>query len=116
MSGQIEVLNMKIKSILQNTVASNKKDWSLHLDNALWAYRTAYKTFIGMSPFRLVYSKPCHLLIEFEHKAYNMDVDATGIHRTLQLNELEEIKNDAYESSRIYKEKTKAIHDKMISR
>ena len=45
-----------------------------------------------------------------------MDVDAAGIHRKLQVNELEEIRNDAYESSRIYKEKTKATHDKLISR
>ncbi|KAM2220106.1 hypothetical protein ACFX1S_019349 [Malus domestica] len=73
-----------------------------------------------MSPFWLIYGKPCHLPIKLEHRAhwavktFNMDIDAAGIHRKLQLNELEEIRNEAYENALIYKEKTKATHDKMI--
>ncbi|XP_039683802.1 uncharacterized protein [Medicago truncatula] len=119
-SGQVEVSNRQIKAIVEKTVSTSSKYWSSKLDDALWAYRTTYKTPIGMTPFKLIYEKSCHLPVELEHKAYwairdlNLDPNLDGEKRKLQLNELEELKIDAYENSHIYKERTKRWHDKKI--
>ena len=66
---QAEVSNREIKSILEKTVNSSRKDWSKKIEDALWAYRTTFKTPLGMSPFRIVYGKACHLPVELEHRA-----------------------------------------------
>nr|GEY97173.1 reverse transcriptase domain-containing protein [Tanacetum cinerariifolium] len=119
-SGQVEVSNRGLKRILERTIGENRASWSDKLDDALWAFRTAYKTPIGCTPYKLVYGNACHLLIELEHKAYwalkqaNFDLAIAGDHRKVQLNELNELRDHAYENSLIYKEKTKRIHDSKI--
>ncbi|GJW41879.1 reverse transcriptase domain-containing protein [Tanacetum coccineum] len=91
-SGQVEVSNRGLKRILERTVGEHRAKWADKLDDALWAFRTAFKTPIGCIPYKLT----------------------VGDHRKVQLNELNELRDQAYENSLIYKEKTKKIHDSKI--
>nr|GEW41493.1 reverse transcriptase domain-containing protein [Tanacetum cinerariifolium] len=94
-SGQVQVSKHGLKRVLERTVSENRASWSDKLDDALWAFRIAFKTPIGCTPYKLVYGKSCHLLIELEHRAYWA------------------LKH-AYENSVIYKERTKNLHDSKI--
>nr|GFA22332.1 reverse transcriptase domain-containing protein [Tanacetum cinerariifolium] len=85
-SWQVEVSNLGLKRIFERTVGENRASWSDKLDNALWAFRTAFKIPIKCTPYKLVYGKACHLPIELEHKAYwalkhaNFDLLTVGDH------------------------------------
>ncbi|GJV42758.1 reverse transcriptase domain-containing protein [Tanacetum coccineum] len=109
-----------LKALIKKMVGINLKNWSDKLDDALWAFRTAFKMPIGSTPFRMVYSKACHLPVEIEHKAFwalkmcNMDLSEAGVERNNQLNELEELRLQAYETSKTYKERTKKWHDNRL--
>nr|GFC47000.1 reverse transcriptase domain-containing protein [Tanacetum cinerariifolium] len=115
-SRQVEVTNCRLKRILERTVGENRALWSDKLEDALWAFRTAFKTFVGCTPYRLVYGKACHLPLELEHKAFwalkhtNFDLKTAVDHQKLQLNELSGLR----ENSLIYKERTKKLHDAKI--
>nr|GEW99080.1 reverse transcriptase domain-containing protein [Tanacetum cinerariifolium] len=113
-SGQVEVSNRGLKRILKRTVGENHTSWFKKLDDALW------ETPIGCTSYKLVSGKSCHLPIELEHKAYwalkhaNFDLKTVGDHRKLHLNELNQLRDQAYENYLIYKEKTKKLHDSKI--
>nr|GEZ24208.1 reverse transcriptase domain-containing protein [Tanacetum cinerariifolium] len=145
-SGQVEVSNRGLKRILEREVGENRASWSDKLNDALWAFRTAYKTLIGCTPYKLsdklddalwafriayktpigctpyklAYRKACHLPVELKHKAYwalkhaDFNLKTAGDHRKVQINKLNELHDQAYENSLIYKEKSKRLHDSKI--
>jgi hypothetical protein len=98
------------QELLQKTINEMGKVWKDKLSGALWAYKTTYKTPIGMTPYQLVYGKTCHLPVELEFKSHW----AIKTWRQMQLAELDEWREKAYHNSKIYKERTKRWHDKRI--
>ena len=121
-NGKAEISNREIKKILEKTMNTCRKDWSIKIDDAFWAYRIAYKTPIRMSSYRIVFGKPCHLPLELEYKAMwaikklNCDFQVAKEERLLQMNKLKELRNEAYDNAIIYKDKTKKWHDQKILR
>jgi transposase InsO family protein len=119
---QAETSNRQLKSILDKTIEKGGKDWSKKLDGALWAYRTVFKTPIGMTPDQFVHGKACNLTVELEHKAYwaikemNLDLDAAMVKRRIQISELEEMRLKAYENASIYKGRIKRWYDKRLKK
>ncbi|GJT62574.1 reverse transcriptase domain-containing protein [Tanacetum coccineum] len=119
-SGQVENTNRALKRILEKTVKDNLAVWSRKLDDALWAFHTAYKTPNGTTPYKLKYGKNCHLPFEIEHRAYwalkncNPDLIDADEKRMFQLHELDELRHQAYENSRLYKARTKVWHDRKL--
>nr|GEZ70583.1 reverse transcriptase domain-containing protein [Tanacetum cinerariifolium] len=119
-SRQVKNTNRALKRILVKTVKDNPFVWSRKLDDALWAFCTAYKTPIGTTPYRLLYGKTCHLPFEIEHRGYwalrscNPDLKIVGEKRFLQFHKLDELRLQAYKNSKIYKAQTKAYHDKKL--
>ncbi|GJX73946.1 reverse transcriptase domain-containing protein [Tanacetum coccineum] len=117
---KLKLLTGLLRVSLRDQWGYNPKDWSEILNDALWAFRTAYKTPTGCTPFRLIYGKACHLPVEIEHKAHwalkqcNMDLTLASESRLMQLNELAELRDGAYENTRIYKERTKKWHDSRL--
>ncbi|GJS42648.1 retrovirus-related pol polyprotein from transposon TNT 1-94, partial [Tanacetum coccineum] len=119
-SGQVENTNRALKRILKKTVKYNLAIWSRKLDDALWAFRIAYKTPTGTTPYKLIYGKNCHLPFEIEHRSYwalkncNPNLIAAGEKRMFQLHELDELRHQTYENSRLYKARTKVWHDRKL--
>ena len=112
-SGQVELSNGEINLILQKMLIGPRKNWSKNLDDALWAYRTTYKNPVGISPYKMVYGKACHLPLELERKAYwankelNYDFKLAGEKRLFDISSLDEWRTQAYENQSYSKKKLK---------
>ena len=102
-------------------VGQNPKEWLVKLIDVLWVYQTAFMTILGMSPYKIIFKKACHLPVELEHRALwaikqlNFDLTRVDELRKLQISELEKIQNEGYDNARITKSRTKIFHDQIIN-
>ncbi|GJW32670.1 reverse transcriptase domain-containing protein [Tanacetum coccineum] len=109
-----------LKKLFCHFVKDNLAVWSRKLDDALWAFKTAYKTPIETTPYKLLYGKNCHSPFVVEHRAYwalkncNPDLIAADEKRMSQLHELDELRHQMYENSCLYKARTKVWHDRKL--
>lgn len=119
-SGLFKVSNKEVKQILQKIMNATRKDLALKLVKALWAYRTMYKTYIGIYPYQIMFGKACYLPVELEYQAYwaiknlNLDVELVGRMRIEQIQELDKFKLHEYEKAKLYKKKRRRYHVKHI--
>ncbi|XP_042029892.1 uncharacterized protein LOC121776794 [Salvia splendens] len=119
-NGHAEIPTREIKSILEKRVNPSRKNWSARLENALWAYMTAYNTLIGMSPYRIIFGKKCHLPVGIEHRVYwavqqvNMDARACEEERKLQLQEVEELRLESFETTKLWHDKNLRTKDLQV--
>jgi len=118
-NGQVEVTNRDLMRIIKKSI-DRKASWYEHLDDALWAYRTSYKTRMGYISYQLIYGKNFVLPISALKEAYrtfnrlDMDLDGALKHRAMELEHLNEYRLDAIERQSIAKAQTKAFHDSKI--
>ncbi|GJR27492.1 reverse transcriptase domain-containing protein [Tanacetum coccineum] len=122
---EVKALPTNDARVVVKTIGENRTSWSDKLDDALWAFRTAFKTPIGYTPYKLVYEKSCHLPIELEHKAYwalkhaNFDLKTTGDHRTDNAKITRKMVNARQtrtrERKRVHKSRKIAIHGQQVN-
>ena len=120
-NGQAKVTNQEIENILTKIVHLHQKDWNSRLPEAIWAYRTTWKTTTGFTPFELLYEKVAMLPIEFEYKTLRttleLSIELLAAQREclLDLNSLDEMRKAALENTKIIQKQRKQWHDSQIN-
>ena len=110
-----------LEAILTKTIQMHHKDWADRLPEALWAYRTTWRNTTGHTPYELVYGKQVLLPIEFQVKSFRMaiqlglNLDEVQKQRLMQLNELDEIRQDAFQHTILVQNQRSKWHDKFIN-
>eukprot|EP00253_Pinus_taeda_P032239 PITA_32239 len=119
-NGQVESTNKVIEGIITKIVHLHKRDWVERLLEALWTYKTTWRNTTGHSPYELIYGKEVLLPIEFQVKTFKMavqlgmDLSKAQKHRMEQLNELDEIRQEAILRTDLVQHQKARWHDKYI--